>query len=407
MRILLITQLFDPENAIKGLSFAKGLVSRGHEVEVITTFPSYPGGRIYPGFRMRWRQIEEIDGVRIVRIPSYITHNRSGLKRMLGYSSFSLNAFLYSLFFIRRPDVIYFYYPPIVGGVPAILLSFFQRCPMIYDVQDLWPEALVATGMVRSNSIVSIIEHLAGWIYKHSRAIIVLSDGYKEALIKKGVPADKVFRVYNWCDESRILKECTQTPPLDDSGEWFDVVYAGNLGAAQALEAVVKAADLLQRWGDNKIRFVFIGDGLEKETLSRLATSLDLHNVLFRDRTAPEEIGAVLRLADALLVHLANDPVFDITIPSKTQAYLALGKPILMAVSGESADIVRRSCAGVVAIPSDAESIALGALQLARSTQDQLAAFGAAGQSYYHENMSQQNGIEQTVMIMEKIRYRA
>lgn len=403
MRILLITQLFDPENAIKGLSFAKDLVALGHEVEVVTTFPSYPGGKIFPGYKMRLRQVENHGGVRVVRIPSYVAHGRSAIKRLLSYASFSAAAFFYSLFAVKRPDVIYSYYPPMVGGVAGVLLGMIRRRPVIYDVQDLWPEAVVATGMLRNQKIISGIEAVVGWVYRHAAGIVVLSDGYKNALLRKGVPANKIHRIYNWCDESRIKPVLGGHQAQKST---FDIVYAGNLGSAQALNHVIDAAALLKQQGEGRIRFVFFGDGIDGERLRQQAVALDLDNVTFRGRVPPEAISAELDAADALLVHLADEPVFAITIPSKTQAYFASGKPVLMAVAGEAADIVTAARAGFAAKPCDAESIASAALELARCKGDRLIEMGLAAKSYYAENMSQKNGVAKVSQVLEHVKAR-
>lgn len=400
MRILLQTQLFDPENAIKGLSFAKALVLAGHEVEVVTTFPNYPGGKLFPGYRMRLLQRDVIDGVAVTRVPMYISHGHSSLKRLLGYATFSAAAFFYGAFAARRPDVIYAYYPPVVGGVSAGLLGLIKRCPMIYDVQDLWPEAVVATGMVKSKRVENIIESLVGWVYRRAAAVVVLSDGYKNALIAKGVPAGKVTRIYNWCDESRICSVHDGETAVSDS---FDIVYAGNMGAAQSLGHVLDAAQLLQARGENRPRFVLIGDGIEKASLQKKAHDLGLTNVQFIPRVSPEEIGAYLQRAGALLVHLAADPVFSITVPSKTQAYLAAGRPLLMAVDGESAEIVSRSGAGMVAASANPEEIARCALELSRTSRVELDAMGQAGRMFYQQNMSQNNGVAAISALIKQV----
>lgn len=396
MRILLITQLFDPENAIKGLSFAKSLVSLGHEVEVVTTFPSYPGGKIFTGYKMQWKQVEYIDGVRIVRVASYISHGHTALKRFASYTSFSLAALLYSLVGAKRADIVYSYYPPMVGGITGVLISLLKRSALIYDVQDLWPEALVAAGISEKSAGFKVIEKIMKWIYHRSTAIIVLSNGYKQALIKKGIPAEKIHRVYNWCDESRIkVVETSNYLNNKNTSKNFDILYAGNMGAAQALHFVIQAAEKLQQMERQDIRFIFLGNGIELENLKKQTVSLKLSNVIFRGHVAPELVGAELQAADALLVHLASNPVFDITVPSKTQAYLAAGKPILMAVAGESAEIIKLACAGIVASPCNPADIAAGAISMADASSDQLLSFATSARKYYLENMSQMNGVAQ------------
>lgn len=398
MRVQLITQLFDPENAIKGLSFVKELSSFGYDVEVVTTYPSYPGGKIYSGYKMRIFQVEEIDRVRVVRLPSYISHGKSTIGRLFSYSTFSFSAFIYCLLFSKRADVIYSYYPPLLGGVAGALLSLISKRSFIYDVQDLWPEALSATGMLKDRRILRVIDWIINWVYRRASAIIVLSDGYKNTLISKGVPESKIHRIYNWCDESRIQKNFNS---IHKENKYFDIAYAGNLGRAQALDFVLEAARNLQNDGHKTIRFLFVGDGVECNALKQQAASLGLRNVIFKGRVPPERIGIELQAADALLVHLADEPVFSITIPSKTQAYMAIGKPILMAVAGESAEIIKKAGAGMVARPCAPDEIASAALAMSQCSSAELALFGDYAKSFYEKNMSQKNGVEKISFIIK------
>lgn len=397
VRVQLITQLFDPENAIKGLSFVKELSSHGYDIEVVTTYPSYPGGRIYSGYKMRLVQVEEVDGVRVVRLPSHISHGKSAVGRLLSYATFSFSAFVYCLLFSRRPDLIYSYYPPMMGGISGALLSLIQKRPFIYDVQDLWPEALSATGMLKDKRIIRFLDSIISWVYRRAAAIVVLSDGYKSTLIAKGVPESKIHRIYNWCDESRIQK---QSGTVYEVNEYFNITYAGNLGPAQALSFVLDAAKRLQDEGHKAIRFFILGDGIECNELKKQAASLGLNNVVFKGRVPPEQIGAELQAADALLVHLADEPVFSITIPSKTQAYMAIGKPILMAVAGESAEIIKKAGAGMISRPCSPDEIAKAALAMSKSSPAELASFGDCARNFYRNNMSQRNGVEKISLLI-------
>ena len=344
---------------------------------------------------MQWKQVEYIDGVRIVRVASYISHGHTALKRFASYTSFSLTALLYSLVSAKRADIVYSYYPPMVGGITGVLISLLKHSALIYDVQDLWPEALEAAGISEKSTGFKVVEKIMNWIYHRSTAIIVLSNGYKQALINKGIPAEKIHRVYNWCDESRMKVAETSNYFSNNTKSSFDILYAGNMGAAQALHFVIQAADKLQQMGRQDIRFIFLGNGIELENLKKQAASLKLSNVIFRGHVAPELVGAELQAADALLVHLASNPVFDITVPSKTQAYLAAGKPILMAVAGESAEIIKLANAGIVSLPCNAADIAAGAISMAEASAEQLFAFATSARKYYLNNMSQMNGVEQ------------
>ena len=403
MRILFISQLFDPENSIKGLEFARRLKALGHEIEVVTTFPSYPGGKVYYGYKQRFCQVEMVDGIRVVRLPTFISHGTSAAKRMLSYATFGMVASLYGLFSSRRPDAIYAYYPPVIVGLTSMLIGKFRRVPFVYDVQDLWPEALVATGNVKPDSgMVRWIDRLCGLVYRKAARIVVLSDGYKKALIAKQVPASKIERIFNWCDEGRM--DADSMPRPDELNHTcFNILYAGNLGTAQALEHVLEAANLLAQQGNRRVRFVFLGAGVAEPVLKRQANDLRLHNVQFLPRVTVDQVGAYLAAADALLVHLANDPVFDITIPQKTQAYMLAGRPILMAVGGEAGDIVRNAGAGIVVQPCQPAQLAQAAVTLSELPPTELQALAAQGQQYYQEKMSMDNGVRSVNALLNSV----
>jgi colanic acid biosynthesis glycosyl transferase WcaI len=392
LRILFVSQLFDPENAIKGAAFAQQLQALGHEVEVVTTFPSYPGGRVFTGYRQRWRTVENMGGVRVVRVPSFISHGQSAVMRMLSYASFAVSAGVYCLFSARKPDVVYAYYPPVMVGLMALVLGWIRRVPYVYDVQDLWPEALVGTGHLRPEGrLFKWIERSCGWVYSRAARVTVLSQGYRQMLISKGVPAEKVVCVYNWCDESRMQVREGQLVNWGSVPGSFRVLYAGNLGSAQALSHVIDAASLLQKSGDQHIQIVLLGGGVQRDELCVKAQGLT--NVTFLTPVPVDEVGAYLQAADVLLVHLADDPVFDITIPQKTQAYLLAGKPILMAVRGEAADLVAGAGAGIVVPPENAVALAAAVRLLAQKSPAQLAVMGQRGAQFYRQNMSMDQGV--------------
>lgn len=402
MRILFVSQLFDPENSIKGLEFARRLQALGHDVEVVTTFPSYPGGKVFQGYAQRWKQVDMVDGIRVVRLPTFISHGSSAVKRMLSYASFGVVASLYSLFGARKPDVIYAYYPPVIVGFVALCVGALKRIPFVYDVQDLWPEALVATGMVKEGRVTRLVDRLCGLIYRGAARVVVLSDGYRRALISKQVPAAKIERIFNWCDEARMGRSAEDSSVVLDE-RFFNILYAGNLGAAQALEHVIEAAHLVKQRGNARVRFVFVGAGVEAARLKARAEELALDNVQFFPQVPVDQVGRILKAADALLVHLADEPVFEITIPSKTQAYLMTGRPILMAVKGEAARIVQDAGAGMVVEPCNPAALAQAALIMATLPPAELEAMGGRGGLYYREKMCMENGVRSVDAMLRKI----
>lgn len=390
--MLLLTQWFDPEPTFKGLVFARELVRQGFEVEVVTGFPNYPGGRVYPGYRIKWLQREVAEGVQITRVPLYPNHDQSAIKRVLNYASFAASSLFYGLFMAKRADVIYAYHPPLTVGITASLLKLLRRIPVVYDIQDMWPDTLRATGMLNSPKALGVVDSVCRWVYCRVDHIAVLSPGFERLLVQRGVPATKVEVIYNWADEAALNIPSGQLPAAFPGSDRFRILFAGNMGKAQALGTVLDAAALLLARAPH-VCFVLLGGGVEVERLKAQAALRQLHNVVFLPAVPMAEVGTYLQAADALLVHLRQDPLFKITIPSKTQAYMAVGKPLLMAVDGDAADLVRRSGGGVVAESEDAGALADTAQGLANRSPEALAAMGQQAKRYYREHLALAVGV--------------
>lgn len=404
-RVLLVTQWFDPEPTIKGLSFARELVRRGFTVEVLTGFPNYPSGRLYPGYRIRLLRRETVDGVRVSRVALYPSHDQSAIRRLLNYCSFGLAALLYGWLAAGRADVVYAYHPPLTVGIAAVLMGAVRRRPVLYDIQDMWPDTLEATGMIRNRRLLGIVDVACRWVYRHVDHIVVLSPGFKRLLEARGVPPAKLDVIYNWTDDAVLRREVGTLPDSFPAGERFRVVFAGNMGKAQALESVLEAAAILQARG-SRASLVLIGGGVEVDSLRRRAAEKSLGNVVFLPPVAMSEIGAVLRAADALLVHLRRDPLFTVTIPSKTQAYMAVGRPLLLAVEGDAADLVTRSMGGVLAVPEDPWSIADSIERLAGMPASEIDRMGENAARYYRDHLSIERGVDAFAALFERLHAR-
>lgn len=384
----MLTQLFQPEpNHLKGLYLAKDLISRGHDVEVLTGFPNYPGGRIYKGYRQKWRMREMLDMVQVIRVPLFTDHSSSALRRMLCYFSFAFTACLPGIFLVKKPDVVHVYQGPATLVLPALLLKLFFGVPYVLDVQDLWPESVVGSGMLRFRFLDSILHFWCDLTYRFAAQIVVLSPGYKQAIMLRGVPDNKIHVIYNWCDVSQesVSEKRDDTDPFDLNG-CFNVIYAGNFGGVQALESVIRAAAMLKHELPH-VRFVFVGDGVEGERLKKIVAEEQIDNVRFIPRQPVEKIRSILEKADVLLIHLRNDPLCRIGIPQKTQAYLATGKPIIMAVNGDAADLLNRAGAGVTCEQENPASIAEAVRLLFRMSPEERAVMALNGRQFYTENL--------------------
>jgi colanic acid biosynthesis glycosyl transferase WcaI len=391
MKILYLGQFFNPEPSFKGLSFMGELAKRGHEVEVLTGFPNFPGGKVYAGYKVRAFQREMLGGLRVNRVALYPSHSTSAIGRVLNYGSFALSASVLGPFVTRKPDVVYVYSPPATVGMPAAILSALRGVPFVYDVQDLWPDTVATTGMLSNRRILAGIGRWCSFVYRRAAHIAVLSPGFKRALTGRGVPERKITVIPNWCNESSgglpgFDENLAQSQGL---GGRFNILFAGTLGKGQDLDAVLAAAEVCAL-RNPRIQFVFVGDGVERARLE--AKAKGRANVRFLPYRPPSEMPALLALADVLLVHLKADPLFAITIPSKTQSYLEAGKPILMAVAGDAADIVSAAGAGMLTPPGDPERLAAAALAMAELDPAVLRAMGEAGRTYYYRELSLERG---------------
>ena len=401
VRVLLMTQWFDPEPTFKGIVFARELVRQGFEVEVITGFPNYPGGKIYPGYKIRLVQKEQIEGVNVTRVPLYPSHDKSKIGRILNYVSFACSLMIYGLF-SKKADVIYAYHPPLTVGIAASIVGFFRSVPVVNDIQDMWPDTLSSTGMISNKRVITLVGKVCEWVYKRSTKIVVLSPGFRTLLVERGVPPEKIEVIYNWCAEDAIAQASGEKTAVFKPDAKFRILFAGNMGLAQALDVVLDAAVLLSTTAP-QIEFVFLGGGLEVNNLKQLAQQLDLQNVVFLPPVSMAEVGAYLNAADALLVHLKKDELFRITIPSKTQAYMAAGRPILMAVDGDAADLVSNSHSGVVAKSGDAQSIADAAIKLLNATESERQTMAENGKAFYKANLSLSRGVERFGLIFKSL----
>lgn len=402
-KILLLTQWFEPEPTFKGLTFAKELKRQGFEVEVVTGFPNYPGGKVYSGYHIKWFQREVLDGIIINRVPLYPSHDRSAVRRIMNYVSFAFTSLIYIIFFTRRVDVIYAYHPPLTIGFVAAIYKLIRRNRMVLDVQDLWPDTLRATGMIKNKYVLSVIDKIAKLIYRVSDKIVVLSEGFNNRLVNRGVPQEKVEIIKNWADEDKLnLTTEVKHFSINDS-RYFNILFAGNIGKAQALDSIIDAAEILVS-RNSSVLFIFLGRGLEVENLKEIVKSRNLNNVLFLPAVEMEKVGEFLRAADALLVHLRDDELFEITIPSKVQAYMAIGKPILMAAKGDAANLVYKAKCGVIAEPENPVSLANAALKLKLMTKDELQIMGGNGKEYYSRELSMEAGVSKFTKVFKEIR---
>ena len=392
MKVLILSQYYKPEPIPKPAELAEYLLAKGHAASVVTGFPNYPSGVLYPGFKLGLVRREILDGIPTARTFEFPYHGMNSFGRVLNYLSFMITAPLGS-FFLPKCDVMYVWHPPLTIGVAAWLIARLRGIPFVYDVQDIWPESVVLSGMIKNRLVIRVLSMLERFIYSRADHILVITKGARDNLLGKGVNPDKVSVMPHWIDETksaRIDDEARQS--IRQAYGWthkFVSVFAGNIGVVQGLETVVRAAALLPRGSGFLISL--IGAGADRQRLQELASSLDLNDrIQFIDRRPSEEMPAIMEASDALLVHLKNAPMAEWVIPTMVFAYLSAGKPILMAMGGAAAEMVRDSGAGIVIPAEDATGLSQGIRSLYDLSPESRALMGRRGQKYLATNFSKQ-----------------
>jgi len=382
MRILLVTQYFWPES-FRINDLVRAWTDQGHSVTVLAGLPNYPAGKLFPGYSWRGPYRESYASADVRRVPLLTRGPNRGARLLLNYLSFVLSGIAIGPWAARGQfDVAFVYAPsPITICLPAIWLGWLRRMPVALWVQDLWPDNLTAIGAVRSPAILRGVTALSRWIYRHCDLVLVQSPAFIGP-VKRVCPDVRTLRVLpNWADDFYRPGEIEpNAPERKEFPEGFSIVFAGNLGSAQAIGTVLEAAELLR---DTGIRWVFIGDGNQRASLEARCRERGLEScVRFLGWRPGEAMPRYLNLAGALLVSLRRDASFASTIPAKLQSSLAMGRPILAALEGEGARIVTESGAGLVVEPENAEALAAGARALfeaGAAAQDEM---GRKGRAY-------------------------
>jgi colanic acid biosynthesis glycosyl transferase WcaI len=387
LHALVVSQYFWPEN-FEINRVAEGLVRRGHRVTVLTGLPNYPDGSLFKGYRWYSPLRERYAGAEIIRVPLFPRGGGSGVRLALNYLSFALSASVLGILRkISRPDVVLAYEPsPVTVGIPAIVMRWMKRAPLLFWVQDLWPESLAATGAIRARWALKRIEELVRFIYARSDLILIQSRAFRRPIESLGVEGERIAYLPNSApDFYRPLDVPADAPERAMFPDGFNIVYAGNIGAAQDFATILGAAERTPPRA--KINWLIFGDGRMRAWVEREIEKRGLaQSVRLLGRLDARRMPYVFGLADALLVTLRRDPIFAQTVPSKVQSYLASGRPILAALDGEGADIVREAGAGMTARSEDPEGLADAAVALSQLDAQSRNAMGKAGRQYFEKN---------------------
>lgn len=367
MKILFLTDNYPPEtNAAASRVFerARYWVDWGHEVTILTSAPNFPEGKVYSSYKNYWYKARFDNGIRVVRVKTFISRNEGVVLRTLDFLSYMLTAFCAGLF-EEKPDVIISTSPQFFTAVAGRFLAMVKRVPFVFELGDLWPESIKAVGVMKDGLLIRSIEKLELYLYRKAKAVVALTDGFKRNLVNRGIDGNKVFVVLNGVELSKYFprpkdKELEAILGLTNC---FVVGYIGTHGMAHALENVLDSAEILRFEKD--IRFIFVGPGAAKEGLITKTSERKLENVVFIPQQNKEEISRYWSLCDVALIHLKNSEVFKTVIPSKIFEAMGMGLPILLAApEGEASAVVLGDSAGLCVPAEDPRSLAGAVLKL-------------------------------------------
>ena len=387
MHILFVSNYFPPEvnaPATRLYEHAKQWVADGHRVDVLTAVPNFPEGAVYDGYQNRLTR-EVIDGIRVTRVPMYITPNEGTVKRTLSYLSFMASSAWYAGG-MARPDVVVATSPQFFAAVGGYWIASRLDAPFVMEVRDLWPESVVAVGAMERNLIIRCFEQLESFLYRQAERVVVVTNSFKRAIAEKGILEQKISVLKNGADLdvwSQPLDE-ERLEALRDAHDLrgkFVVSYIGTIGMAHRVDVMLEAA---QQCDDPDIIFAVVGAGAEWETLQVKQETLQLPNVRLVGKIPKEDVPYMLALTDASLVHLKASDLFKTVIPSKMFESMATRTPIILGVEGEAKEIVQEAGAGLCISPEDAGALVEAAKQLKHNPKLH-AQHGDSGYHHVHE----------------------
>lgn len=393
LRVAYLTQWFPPEPVQSPIWIAQALIRQGIHVRVVTGIPNYPSGQVHDGYSARRGVHESYAGIGVTRLPLFPSHSRSSLGRITNYLTFAISSASTWRRWSRSADVCLVYSSPATTATGAIVARILAKTPYVLLVMDVWPDSVFATGFLRNRVLArlaqSVMTRYCNFAYRLAHHVAVTSPGMLDLLISRGVQPGKVSVVYNWADEE-VMKPADPNSRLRATlgiPQGFAMMYAGNHGPAQALHVLIEAMAEVRDLPD--VHLILVGDGIEKPRLKQQVRDLALGSVHFVDAVKPHELPGLMAAANMQVVSLADTELFRITLPSKVQAILACGEPILACAPGDVAALVDAAGAGLVSPPGDPVALA-GAIRRARATpSEQLARMGASGRDFYTQFLSE------------------
>ena len=370
MHILFLTDNFPPEvnaPASRTYEHACEWVKAGHDVTVVTCAPNFPRGRVFEGYHNKLWQKEHMDGIKVIRVWTYITANEGLYRRTLDYVSFMIASNIAALG-VRKVDIIVGTSPQFFTALGAFGVSLVKRRPWVFELRDLWPESIKAVGALRDGPVLSAIERIEMFLYSRAHSIVAVTHAFKRTLESRGVNSEKIHVVTNGADLSRFTPRQKSKTLADKIGlkNRFVAGYVGTHGLAHGLDTLLDAAEMLSKRPEaSAIHILMLGDGARKAELVARARAMNLKNITFLESVPKREVPDYWALLDVSIIHLKKNPLFADVIPSKLFECMAMGLPVLHGVEGESAEIVSREGVGEAFEPENAKQLADALLRLA------------------------------------------
>lgn len=395
MKIGMISHWYDPEGgaAAGPGTIARALRDRGHDVHVVTGYPIYPAGKVFEGYRIKPYQREQMDGVTVHRFPAYPSHDDRAAHRMANYLSFAASGTVGALAVLRDVDVVFVYSTPATVGAAGVLMRLLGRKRYVVQIQDLWPDTVTTSGFVENDTQVGVMEKLlhtaCNTVYKFADVIAVTSPTMGDIIHSRGVAKDKIEFLPNWAEERSFYPLAPDPQVRAELGlrpDAFVAMYAGNLGEQQSLETLIAAAEKLRSRDD--IQIALVGAGVAEQRLHDQVAAAGLTNVVFCGAQPFSRMAQILAAGDVQVVTLKDVPLYRATLPSKTQANLAAGRPTIAAVAGDGGALVE-AAGGMQVAPGNADQLADAIARVADLSDHQRADMSRAARAYYEAHYSE------------------
>jgi len=406
MRILFISNNFPPEvnaPASRLSEHARHWIDEGHDVEVLTSAPHFPEGEVYSGYTNRF-SIEQYDGIKITRIPMYITENVDVVRRTLSYLSFMISACWYFRRIQNRPDIVLATSPQFFTGIAGLFIARRKRVPFVLEVRDLWPESLIAVGAIKQKSIIRLLERLELYLYKSANHIIVVTNAFKRFIKGKGIDDSKISVLKNGAElsmwnaplDDERLRQIRKEHHLDGK---FVVSFIGTIGLAHRADILMDAAE---KCTDPDVAFLIIGTGSKRSKIKARQAKSRLSNFQLLKKVPRDAVPYFLSVTDVSIVHLKASPLFKTVIPSKIFEAMATGTPIVLGVEGESKEIIDVSGAGISIEPENVEQL-IQAISFLKSNPEVRQKMGQKGIEHVHNHYDRAKLARDYVRIMKNI----